>query len=124
MVFGDWFIDGKKGDCCFCIGWEDDVGEVVGPEKSPDFASDMPSGVIFNYPFFWVVKLYCPYDPKDSLLTKVVDVVNSRFKSWNCPTEVGVDYPFDKGEEGFYLLKGYFFVTGWGAFSFLHKLLF
>ena len=82
MVVGDWFIDGKKGGSRFCIGGEDDVGEVVGPEKSPDSASDMPSGVIFDSSFFWVEKLDCPYDSEDSFLAQVVHLVESRVKLW------------------------------------------
>ncbi len=47
-----------------------------------------------------------------------MDVVNSCFDFWKCPTEVGVDYPIDEGKERYYLLHGDFFVTGWLSLTF------
>lgn len=68
MVFGDWFIDRKKGGSRFSIARDDDVGEAILPEKSSDSASDMPSGISFEVSELGVVFLNCPYDSKDPFL--------------------------------------------------------
>lgn len=99
------------------MGGDNDVGKAVRLQESADPSPYVPASIICELPFFWVVKLYCPYDPEDPFLTQVVDVVDSCFDFWKRPAEAGVDYPIDERKERCYLLEGNFFVTGWLPFS-------
>ncbi len=119
-ILADRRIDWREAQPDPWVSFDGDVGETVLPQEFADLCPYVQAGIICELSFFWVVKLYCPYDAKDPFVTQIFSFVDSGLEFWEHPTEVGVDYLIDEGQEGFYLLQGDLFVTGCMPFSLLH----
>ena len=119
-IMADRLIDWHEAQPHPWVSFDGDVGETVLPQESGDFCPYVPSRVVCKFSFLWIVKLYCPYDAKDPFLMQVMDVVVSRFESWNYPGEVGADYMGNDGKQGLNLLEGDLFVAGSGVSGLVH----